>query len=160
MTTFTSSSAHQQTTGSSKTSSTTNNDNSNAQLKQQQYKLASNGYTGQRPSLDLHQDCALSAMGSPHYTTTRQQVQKTSMAASDNGMTPLDEDYDEDDVEIIMHDDDDHRQAYSPTCTSSGLDGDSTPAVTAPCQEQRQSNTDHPEGKGGLEDQKIGILIF
>lgn len=87
-------------------------------------------------------------MGSPQYTTARQQVQKTSMTASDDGKGPLDEDYDEDDVEIIMHDDDNHRHVYSPICPSSGLNGDSTPAVMAPCQEQRQSNTDLPEGKG------------
>ncbi|KAI8341636.1 hypothetical protein BC941DRAFT_414055 [Chlamydoabsidia padenii] len=167
MTTISTSSTQQQSPVTSNTIN--NNDNVNKPLKQQ-YKLPSNSFTVQRPSLGLHQNCGLSNMESPYYTTARQQIRKTcvddmvtsfengigalgqSITADNNTLTDDYDEDDEDDVEIIMHDDHHHHTKLSSACTSSSLTDDSTIDVSSLTtsiplqqQEQRQSNMDLPE---------------
>ncbi|ORZ24148.1 hypothetical protein BCR42DRAFT_402344 [Absidia repens] len=140
----------------------------NTQLNQQQH--SSKGFTIQRPSLGLHQNGSLSTLESPYYTTSRQNNLRTASATASStssvsesghtcsdtgatgepGMTDDDnledeeDDYDEDDVEIIMHE---GNESLNPS--NSGLDNDSapinsSPAAAAPCQQYRQQpSSDH-----------------
>jgi hypothetical protein len=147
----------------------------NTQLNDQS---SSKGFIMQRPSLGLHQNGSLSTMDSSlYYTTTRQSNHVTTSSSSsppvsesdgtigatdETGMTDDEDDYDEDDVEIIMHEGN-----GSLNSTDSGMGNDSTPLINsspsaaAPFQHHQQqpsSDYDHQSLQG--KQKKGGYVIF